>query len=85
MKANRSKLSAEHEALTVALPALANAREGLFSSYPPPAAAVEKFAVEVDRMRTTLVQHLDNEEASAVVALLKCTRDDISRMFGGRF
>lgn len=78
-----SKLDEEHGELTVAMPALQAALVPLLGPSPD-AAAVRAFATEAKKLRERLAAHLANEEATAVVALLKLTRADIQRMFGGR-
>lgn len=79
-----SKLGAEHEELTTAMPALQAALVPLLAPNPIPREAVDAFATAAKNLHEGLGKHLDNEEATAVVALLALTGADIQRMFGGR-
>ncbi len=79
-----SKLDEEHGELMAAMPALQAALVPLLEPGGPPAGAIAAFAAEAKRLRERLAAHLANEEATAVVALLKLTSSDIQRMFGGR-
>lgn len=79
-----SKLDEEHGELMATMPALQGALVPLLGPGGPPAGAVAVFAAEAKKLRERLAAHLENEEATAVVTLLKLTRADIQRMFGGR-
>lgn len=80
-----SALDHEHHELLATTTAIAQEITSLCGSpRPPNDPDVTAFASSLAVLREQLTRHVDNEEATAVIAMLQLTPKDIQTMFGGR-